>query len=92
MWEFNYDVSKKTKGIKGHPVEARWAGDYKIADNLHFKSKLNIGNDWIIENAWIHKVDDKLTVTASDELNLSNLVKDAKTGNLNFGVQFTYHL
>jgi hypothetical protein len=46
----------------------------------------------IVENAWVQKVDEKLTITASDEINLSQLHKDARKANINWGIQATYKL
>jgi len=71
-YEFTYDVSKKTQGIKNHPFFVKFAGQYNLTPNITFKTKWNLGQDIIVENAWIQKVDERMTVICSDEFNLSN--------------------
>ena len=47
-YELHYDHDKNTVGIKDYPVLLRMAGQYKLTDNITWKTKVDFGKEIII--------------------------------------------
>lgn len=91
-YELHYDHEKSLDGIKSYPVMLRWVGQYQLTDNITWKTKMDIGKEVIVQDAWIQKINDKWSISASDHVNLTNLIYEPRNSNVHLGLQVNLSL
>ena len=80
-----YDVEKKLVGIAGQPVSLIWSGQYKLSDDITFKTKFDVKKSVTLTASWIHQFSKNLRFVFTDNLDLTNAISEPAKTNYNFG-------
>jgi len=53
-FEISYSTGKDAEkdGIKDLPLYIKWVGQYKLTDNIEWKSMIDIKKEWTLSNSW----------------------------------------
>jgi hypothetical protein len=86
--DLSYDLTGKTQGIMGQPLTWRWGGKYKIQDGVELHSKLNCVQTCDLENIWRLKLNDKVTLVGTENLDMCKILSDPSGAMGRVGVTF----
>lgn len=87
-----YDVEGKIKGIFGQAATVNWAGQYQMSDAALFKFKLALSNEWVMGWSWIHKVNNQLRLSFSQNLNITKVLNASGRNPYDFGASLQWTL
>lgn len=74
IYELVYDMNRTMRGLCGQPVLLNWVGEYNLNEYATLKSKILLGGDQKVSFSWIHALNQNLTVTFAQYVNLSTIV------------------
>lgn len=90
--EATYDHSQKLKGILGHPLSLKWAGQYNLSDNLNLKTTWEAKQEHVIGFSASHTLNKNFRFVFSDQFNLNKAIWEPTQSNYNFGLLLEFTL
>jgi len=90
--ELVYDHSNELKGILGHPLALKWAGEYDLSSNLTLKTTWIAENEHVVGVSASHRLNKNFRFVFSDTFNLNNAIWKPTQSNYNFGVLLEFNL
>eukprot|EP00352_Strombidinopsis_acuminata_P007821 CAMPEP_0176369576 /NCGR_PEP_ID=MMETSP0126-20121128/23385_1 /TAXON_ID=141414 ORGANISM="Strombidinopsis acuminatum, Strain SPMC142" /NCGR_SAMPLE_ID=MMETSP0126 /ASSEMBLY_ACC=CAM_ASM_000229 /LENGTH=313 /DNA_ID=CAMNT_0017728269 /DNA_START=14 /DNA_END=955 /DNA_ORIENTATION=- len=88
VYEFTYGWGEGFKGIKGHPVEFRFGGEYELSDKTNLSTNVNVNEHCSVNQSVEHKINDKLTTTVNQEFTTENIGSKKPVYEIGFNVEY----
>jgi len=89
-YELMYDVSGECPGIMGSHAQLQWAGEYVLSPTITLQNRIKWANEASYDVQWKQKIDDKVSITFQDTINLYQAIYNPQKSNYNFGFKVQY--
>lgn len=89
VYEFTYGWGEDFKGIKGHPVEFRFGGEYELSEKTNLNTNVTVNEFCAVNQSVEHKICDKLTTTINQEFTTENIGSKKPVYEIGLNVEYT---